>query len=323
MKMTVLNILFDSDKIEAIKTAVGTGTPAMRSVYQDLPVVTKAEDGTESTTILPALDRAKAAYAKAAELAILAGVRAYRPMKEVKDEATGEVTEEPDDSAFDNAMPVVAVVGARERKPGETKMSPGIRAVVLFPIPTIDAFIETSTESKAWLNKIAEKESAHVAFRALRNAETQEELDAAAKGMPISVGDFIERQRIAGESDTDVFIALWKEVKPMLKAAQPTIHDLLPPRGELIKAIRSKAYAESEAECQPLEAAGIFVGLANAIIKAGASFKDAETGELTPMDTSSIQNWLAERDSFIFQTAAKDFSVLTGKSISADNLLGF
>lgn len=284
--MTKINILFDSDKISAIKKAVGAGQEAMRRVYDD-----------------PA--KAAEAFNAASALAESEGVTSYAVPAEITD-SEGNVIASPYSDM--DCRAAVAVVGARERN-AAGKMESGIRAVVMFPIPTVSAFQEGGESAAKWLDKIAEKEAAHVAFRRLRNAESAEELASAFEAMPTTVDAFVA-EYVGEGADTEAFDTLWTPLRNMLKQNQPALVDLLPAKPEVLKAIRSKAYAEQEHG--KLEEHGVFVYLARALIGAAASYAN-DKGEPDPIDSTAIQQWLENRDTYQLPTrtpAEKDFSVL-------------
>jgi hypothetical protein len=225
---------------------------------------------------------------------------------------------EADPEAFadsENTLAAVAVVGSRDRN-AAGKMESGIRAVVLFPMPTAAAFV---AGAESWIAKIVEKEAAHVAFRNLRNAESMEELAAAAQAMPTDVATYVAEHARGGEGlDTDAFDTVWNPLRKMLKEAMPELVDLLPQKGEVLKAIRSKSYAESEHNA--LEARGVFIYLGNMLVKAAEGWTD-EKGESDPIDATAIKDWLAERDTLEIKkpvATEKDFSVLANLNLGVE-----
>lgn len=281
--MANIKLTFKEDAISAIKKAVGGGKESMRTVYVEL-------------------EKAKAAFNAAKAIAEAEGVAAFAQADEL---LTGE-----------GMLPVVAVVGVRERNEKTGKFDSGIRSVIMFAMPTANAFIGHNETSQAWVEKIIEKEAAHVFFRRLRNADSAESLSAAFDGSPHDVDTYVAEY--VGEGlDTDAFDAIWPGFRKLLTEKLPALVKLLPGKGEVLKAIRSKIYAEGDAELSPLEAQGIFKFIAESMIKAGQSATNA-AGELDPIDTSSIESWLAERDTFTYREAPKaekDFSVLSGLNL--------
>lgn len=269
--MAKQTILLDEDKITAIKKASTGGV--MRKVYDSI-------------------DEAKAAFEKGKTLAEKEGL----PVVSV------------DESKFDGMQAAVAVVGARKRNSKGT-MDSGIRALVLFPVPTAEQFIESARD---WVAKIAEKEAAHVAFRNLRNAESDDELIQAVDKMPVTVEEYVASHRGGEGIDTETFDAIWSDARKFLKEKMPALADLLPQKGEALKALRSKEYAESDPQLAPLEERGVFAFLGKFLIQVAEAWQD-DKGEPAPLDTTAIQEWLDNRDTLILPKRApaeKDFSVL-------------
>lgn len=287
--MAKLNILMDSDKIAAVKKAIGGD----RVVFDSLDEAkakfeaAKAAAG-EDVIALAADDSAFDAGTYEVEVTVGEG-----------DEAKTEIQERPVMQA------ALAVVGARVRDSKGT-MQPGIRGIVLFPIPSAQALIN---EAFDWIEKIAEKEAAHVAFRGLRNSESVEEFEGEFNSMPRSVSDFVASHRATSTFDSEAFDAMWPTIRADLKANLPALAEWLPPKAETLRAIRSKAYAEQEHN--ELESRDLFVWLANSMIEAAAQWKD-EKGEPAPIDASAIQGWVDGRDELDLsrKTEEKDESKL-------------
>ena len=294
--MTAIKVSFNETAYDAAKKAVG----GMRSVFQP----TIAEDGTESAS---ALSKATAAFLKAKAIADAEGVMTMRQDDELL--------------SSEGMQPTVAIVGARERNDKTGKMDSGFRAVILFGMPDANAFITYEDSDGArvgadWVEKLIQKEAAHVFFRDLRNADTAEDLAAFFDSNPKDVAAFTARYAGMAE-DTDAYDAIWPGFRKLLTAKLPALVKLLPGKGEVMKAIRSRAYAETEAELSPLEAQGIFKFLADSMIKAGQTATN-DAGEPDPINTETIEAWLAERDTFTYREAPKaekDFSVLSGLNL--------
>lgn len=305
--MPKLNILLDKsagDKIDSIKQPIGG---KMRKVFESTPIV---NDKGKVTGMTSAYESAKAAFDAAAKAAgddlakFEHSADAFRIVESESTDEAGNITRTYGD--FDPDMrAVVAVVGARERdKAG--KMESGIRGLVLFPMPSTNAFV---SQAEAWLSKVVEKEAAHVAFRALRNSTTTEEFAAAGEGMPTDVESFVAQYQGGDGLDTDTFDAVWTPLRNGIKEAMPKLYTLLPQKQEVLKSIRSAAYAKDEHP--ELESKGVFVYLANLAIGGAESYKDAE-GNPAPMDASAIKEWLESRETTVLATRKvdKDFSIL-------------
>lgn len=287
-----VEILTDESAINAIKKAATGGR--MRNVHDKF-------------------ESAAAAFQKGQEECEKHGVRAlFNPKLFFRTDESGEVITDDDgnpqmlDSMADSRF-AVAVIGARQKNAkGQTE--PGIRGLIMFPIPTLAAFI---ANGESWLAKIAEKEAAHVAFRNLRNATTNAELDAAVDSMPNDVDGFIASYNSGDGLDTETIDAVWSDVRKYIKSEAPQLYGLMPPKAEIIKAIRSASYARQEHP--ELESRGLFVNVFAALVmKAGEGWKDSD-GNADPLDTSAIQEWIDNRETTNIaqrQAAEKDFSAL-------------
>lgn len=207
----------------------------------------------------------------------------------------------------------VSFVGVRGIETGEVndkgqpKKANGARALVIYPVFGIDAI--TGNESGGdWLLKIIEKEMSHVAFRPLRTISLDssiDELAASAINMPGSVGDYVE-EAARESTDSSAFDEIWAQFRKMLKAEPSTtlLAEALPSKQEVIKAIRSVAFAKEN--YAQLEDMGVFKFIGSTMIAVIDSQNVAkiEAGENT-IDSGEIAGWLAKRDTFVFNTAKK------------------
>lgn len=233
------------------------------------------------------------------------------------DDSTGEV----DPAFYEGSRAVLALVGARGIKTDVGKEANSFKAVVIFPIPTLASFLSATAEQlaaipenvRAWLDKVIVKEASHVAFRNFRDANTMAELLNGAKAAPKSIDEYVTASSREGSGlDTDTFDALWGSFRTMLRKNQPALFDLLPQKPEVIKAIRSKAYAETQDETAALESKGVFQRIGEMLILGAKNNKDKD-GNPAPLDESTLVDWLAGRDTLVITKEApkaKDFSVL-------------
>jgi len=317
--MVNLQIVKDEKTVEAIKKAIGGSRAAMRNVFVDRPE-SKDEAGNVTVEAATSYELAKSAFDAAAAIAREAGIIAMECPLEITNDA-GEITSRP----YEGMLATVAVVGARDRDKATGKMESGIRAVVLFPLPSLSAYLDplgidpvdvAAEEAKPdgspvkWLAKLAEKESAHVAFRKLRQADSTEEFEAAFKGMPRTVEQFIAEYAGAESVDTEVFDDLWSDAKALLNGkGMSGLVGLFPPKAEFIKCLRSKAYAlDSTKKNEELEKAGAFVYVGKVVIALAAANKN-EAGESDPLDASAVEEWLAKRDEFQLPSATSTSSI--------------
>ncbi len=176
------------------------------------------------------------------------------------------------------------------------KFKNGLKAVTVLPIPTIEQ-IMASPEGPAFIGKIIAKELSHVAYRNIRDAATTADLESGMAKAPQSVEDYLAESKRAGSAaDTETFDALWKPLRASIKETLPALDKMLPNKVEVIKAIRSKSYAESEyPELENAPKGSVFVKLANATI-ANALANEDKAGKPAPLDSTAITDWLESRD---------------------------
>lgn len=256
--------LTDETKVTAIKKALVASRKTYANLADALAALTTADGATDHFYGLPV------------------GIVGY-------DTTSDEV-----DSAIYEGMS--AVLGWVGSKGDEAKgKASGVKAIVLYPMPTVESFL-ASDKGKEWIAKVAEKEVGLVAFRNFRDAATLEEFQAGIAKTPKTVDEYVaEHARGAAGVDTETFDATWPGLRIYLKNKQPLLHKALPTKPEVIKAIRSAAYAV--AEYPKLEEAGVFVRLAQTCIGAAKSNVDEKTKVANPLPTDSIESWIANRDS--------------------------
>lgn len=195
-----------------------------------------------------------------------------------------------DPEVYAGAHPVLAQVRARVADPADaTKKIEGVRALVIFPVPTLEAIIESGDQGADFISKVLEKEFSLVAFRNWRDFENADEFSAGVAAAPRSLTDYLTSQ--VQTVDTTTFDELWPDFREILKKDYKELWALLAilGKGNILKAIRSRSYALANPDAKPLEENGIFVSIANQINK----FAEADN-----MDTSSIKAWLAKRDEY-------------------------
>lgn len=269
--MTTLNVLFDSadsDRVNKIKAPIG----GVRKVFA-----------------VGEYDKAKAAF-DSAVAAAGGAIPSFAMDAEAFAKQTATVGEGDDSTTVEYEMrPTVAVIGARVRN-ASNKMETGIRGIVMFAIPEASAFISLASP---WVGKIIDKEAAHVAFRGLRLSETVEELEAAFAKVPNTVESFVAESTSSG-LDTTAYDTIHPEYKKWLQENHPKFAALLPAKGELLKGLRSAAYARDSDDLSKLEAGGFIAIIGKQMIDMGSLFTDKD-GTPTPVDTSVIEEWLAER----------------------------
>lgn len=263
MSNTALVSLLDSDKTKAIRSILGD-----RTIF----------DSNENAT---AYEQAAAHIEKSA-----AATESFHGLPV----AIGSGLEESD-------RIVVATVGVRDKEAGKN----GYKAIVVFAAPAISAFLSDESEAaKAFVAKVIEREATDVAFAGIRTSETVEELQQVLSGLPVTVADIVETSRASAAGSTS-FDKLWADFRKLvLKVKYATLEAVLPQKPEILKAIRSSAYAKANPATRAIEENGLFVKMAAAMIQMGAAVKD-ESGAPAPVDTSDMAGWIADRDTHVIE----------------------
>lgn len=263
----VLVVLTDAEKVEDIKSAMDSRT-LFDTVGEAVEAMEKAASQTENFHGLP--------------IAI----------KGMNDE--GEI----DPATYEGCFAVLSYVGARVESTSGKKVV-GIRSIQVTPMPKLEAFM-ASEDGLKWLSKIAEKELSHVAFRSFRESATMMEFQQGVERSPGTVEDFIAEHASSTGIDTKTFDMLWAEFRKSLKKQKPKLYAALPAKGEVLKSIRSRAYAVAEHSL--LESKNIFVGIAN-MMTAAALGNTAKDNSPQPLDVTAFESWLAGRDTLVLQKA--------------------
>lgn len=175
------------------------------------------------------------------------------------------------------------VAGSARGKEGKS-----IKMVLLFPTPTLDSVMD-SEEAIDWLGKVANKELRHVLFRNFRDADSWDEIEQGFATAPTDLAGYLasHSRGAAEEIDTDTFDAIWPDYRKHLAKDRAALAKVLPAKQEVIKAIRSKSYAD--ARYGDLEAKNIFLGIAMQIVQIAE-------GQDQPLDATAIKLWARERN---------------------------
>lgn len=249
----------------------------------------------------------------------------------------GEPIEGQGADIYEGANTILAYVGGQVKgKKGDAEKSyVGIKGIVLFPAPTLETAlgidpgsIGEDTNGIKMLRKILEKEIGLVAFRPIREAATLAEWQGGVAEIPTDLEAYaVASERSGSGLDTATFDTLWNGFRIALKKEKPAISKLLPGKAEVIRALRSKDFAENLGEGEAkgkLEKAGMFVGIGKVLIQLA---KDSKLPDGTPaqMDSSAIESWLAGRDEFKFPASRAeqaDYSVLDDDNLDIAGMLG-
>lgn len=261
-----MKVLFDSDAVKTIKTALG-GERKVFDTYAD------------ATSVLESI---------------------ALKMDELKQETDILFAGDDQNPPEDWTTPVcVSILGTRGEYEGKNKE--GVKALVVFPMPTVDDFL---SEAPDWIAKLVQKEAAHVAFRQLRNAESDAALQAAAIKMPMTIEAYITEHASRGGIDTECFDTMWKDFRAAFVEQYAQLKAFLPGKSDVLTAIRSKTFAETE--YGKLESLHVFEAIAKGMIEQAPDWEPA-------LDPTAIQEWLDRRDTWQpASRTAPDESLLDG-----------
>jgi hypothetical protein len=190
---------------------------------------------------------------------------------------------------------VLSTAGIRGIETPEGK-SNGIIGLAVYPAHTVESLMQAA-EGADWLNRIAQKEIGLVAFRRLRLTEEDsiEDMNAAAAAMPTAASDFTVARTATSGGAFEVFDSNWVDFRKMLgtNEANADLAKMLTPKASVLKAIRSKAYAEQAFPA--LEERGLIVKVAQffaATLTNLAASGDVEVHG----DVTAIDRWIDGRE---------------------------
>lgn len=217
-----------------------------------------------------------------------------------------------DPEVYTGSNPVLAQVRARVVvDPATGKKAEGIKAFVLFPIPTLETIIAAGDQGSEFIEKVLEKEFSLVAFRNWRDFDNADEFSAGVAAAPRNLTDYLTSQ--VSTVDTSTFDDLWPDFRETARKDYKDLWAMLAVlgKGNVLRAIRSKSYALANPDAKALEENGIFVQIAKQLIV----FAEADE-----MDASALKNWIAKRDevelSYKAPEKVEDTSFLKGFSFA-------
>lgn len=210
---------------------------------------------------------------------------------------------------------VCATVGVRDKGNGkDIPARNGIKAIVIFKQPSVAEFLADESEAaRGFVQKLVEREATDVAFSGIRAAETGADLETIMAGLPDTIGGIVEnaRQSAAGATSFDIMWADFR--KAFLKPKYKTLDDALPQKPDVLKAIKSKAYALANPLTNPIETHDYFAKIANIMIQMAKQWKN-DDGEVVALDTSDMQSWVENRDTNVIEYKAPE--------VTAESLAG-
>jgi len=186
----------------------------------------------------------------------------------------------------------------------------GIKGILLFPVPTVAQFM-LNEAGQQFIDKVVVKEVRLVAFRQVRDSTSLYDFTSGMERIPSNADEYATESRRGG-IDTDTFDALWPGFKTALKDRKPEHYAALPQKKQFLDALRSADYAKNTDETRAFEEGGWFAKYAELLIGAAANNKD-EKGQPDPLDSNSLKDWLANRDTLVLEREGgkpKDYSKL-------------
>lgn len=209
---------------------------------------------------------------------------------------------------------VIATVGVRDK--GDSTAKPpiparnGYKAIVIFAQPSKDEFLADESEAaRNFVTKLIEREATDVAFSGIRTADSISELETVMGGLPTTVAGIVENARTGSGAGATSFDIMWQDFRRgFIKVKYPALDAALPQKPEVMRAMKSKAYALANPATRPIEENGLFVKLMDVMITAAKGWKN-EAGEIEPVDTADMESWKAERD-----TVEIEFKTVTVKA---------
>jgi len=134
----------------------------------------------------------------------------------------------------DDSRVMVAVLKNR----GETPGASTVKAIVIAPIPTLDAIL-ANPDARDWAARILEKELNHVAVRQLRKAE---DIGEVVDSMPKTLADYITSDRGVGGA-LEAYETLWRAIKTNMGKLSRSWRLANLSKKELRRGLESAAYA--------------------------------------------------------------------------------
>lgn len=147
-----------------------------------------------------------------------------------------------DPEIYTDAMrPTVSILTQR----GEGAKSSTVKAIVIYPQPTLESLLDAGDSATNWLRGIIEKELNHVAVRSLRKAEDADAMADALDSIPTTIGEFIASNRETSSGILETFNQLWQIIKKGMGTKYKSFALANLSKKELRKAMESASYAET------------------------------------------------------------------------------
>lgn len=158
--------------------------------------------------------------------------------------APGLSTDEDGALVFDpeiyNESMQIAVATLKER--GEGAGSSTVKAIVIYPSPSVAALIESGA-GLDWIGALVAKEANHVAVRQLRKAANADEIAEAIQQMPTTLDAYTTAGRESTGGALEVYNDLWQTIKKGIATQSKPFQIANLSKKELRKAMESASYA--------------------------------------------------------------------------------
>ncbi len=181
---------------------------------------------------------------------------------------------------------------------GEGSGSSTVKAIVVTPVPTLEAIMADTGAGMAWLNKIVETELNRSAVRVLRPSDANVSDETILDQMPKTLADYVTSNRGGSSTLLEAFEEFWKPIKKGLGQLSKAwkLHALS--KKELKNGMSSKAYASQYyPTLEETKKGSLFAFAIEAFImeakKAG-------------MDYTIFESWKANRDTNVIDETDED-----------------
>lgn len=179
----------------------------------------------------------------------------------------------------------------------------GVKAIVVAPIPTLDAVL-ADPAAREWLtDRVLNKELNHVAVRALRTAE---DISVVVDQMPTTLAAYYSTAR-ESSGIMETFNALYKQLNEIMSKKVPSWAKARLVKSDLKRALESKGYAEEYYPALENRGEGkdsLFVVALQLAVQAA---------KLKGLDPTIFERWKETRDAKKFTGApeeeAEDFDI--------------
>jgi len=176
----------------------------------------------------------------------------------------------------------------------------GIKAIVVAPIPTLDAMLGDDS-GKSWLLKIIDKEFNHVAVRALRDAS---DVSTVVDQMPSTRDAYISSSREGASGIIESYNELFKDLNRILSAKVNVWAKARLTKNELKRALESKGYAaEYYPALENRKSGSLFVAALDLAVSAA---------KLKGFDPTIFERWAETRDGKAFTSDEDEDAVDLG-----------